>query len=88
MPTARTPSIKTSDIAMIGPLSSFIARSQAATGVRPCSMIVFHRFHHDDSVVDDQSDGENQSKERQRVDAKRERNEEDERFDQRYRDRA
>ncbi len=49
--------------------------------------VPLHRLHHHDGVVDDQSDGQHQAEERERVDRKAENGEHDERSDQRNRHR-
>jgi hypothetical protein len=47
--------------------------------------VAFDSLDHDDCVINDQSDRQNQSKQRERVDGKSEQGKEDERADQRNR---
>jgi hypothetical protein len=47
--------------------------------------VVLHRLDHDDGVIDDQADGQDQAEERERVDGEAEQREEHEGADQRHR---
>ncbi len=71
-----------SAMATTGPDTSSIAFCAASCGVMPRFDVVLHGFHHDDGVVDHQSNGQHQSEERERVDGEAENREDDECADQ------
>ena len=68
---------------MTGPETSSIARTVASRGDMPFFDVMLDRFHDDDGVIDDQTDGEHESEERERVDGEPEERKKHEGADQR-----
>ena len=55
----------TSAVAMIGPVTSRMARLVASTGVKPELDVALDVLHHHDGVVDHDTDGQYQAEQRQ-----------------------
>jgi hypothetical protein len=75
----------TSAIAMIGPDTSSMARRVASIGREPALDVPLDVLHHDDRVVDDDADREDEAEERQRVQREPEAEHHGEGPDQRHR---
>ena len=76
MPGMKTVGRKTAErtqaMAMTGPETSSMAFFVASLGDRPFSYVVLHRLDDDNSVIDDEADGEDHAHEGDGIDAETE----------------